>query len=152
MCAEEQIAAIRSDWCKYLHSKQLEPEMNLYAEDAVFLQPTGERVSGLPAIRKLFVAVMGMVTSEPVLMSVNLDISDNLAYDSGVYRETLTDVATGAKTQARGSYLMVLKRRARRQMANSAADVEPGAIGRDHEPQGTSEAENEYLMCGAIRC
>ena len=41
--AEEQIAAIRSDWCKYLHSKQLEPEMNLYAEDAVFLQPTGER-------------------------------------------------------------------------------------------------------------
>ena len=66
--------------------------------------------SGLPAIWKLFVAVMGMVTSEPVLMSVNLDISDNLAYDSGVYEETLTNVATGAKTQARGSYLMVLKR------------------------------------------
>jgi ketosteroid isomerase-like protein len=84
--------------------------MALYTQDAVFLQPTGERVTGLAAIRSLFVQVMGAVTSEPTLTSVDLDVSGDLAYDSGTYSETLTSVATGAKTSAKGSYLMVLKR------------------------------------------
>jgi len=105
-----QIARIRVDWCKYLHAKQMEPEMALYAPDAVFLQPTAARVAGLPAIRALFVQVMAAVTSDPVLTSINLEVSGDLAYDSGEYSETLTNVATGQKTEAKGSYLMVLKR------------------------------------------
>jgi uncharacterized protein (TIGR02246 family) len=107
---QTEIAAIRADWVKYLHSKQLEPEMALYAQDAVFLQPTGERITGLPAIRKLFTEVMAAVTSEPVMTSVNLEVSGDLAYDSGEYNETLTTVATGARSEVRGGYLMVLKR------------------------------------------
>jgi ketosteroid isomerase-like protein len=105
----DQIGQLRADWCKFLHDKQLDPEMALYAEDAVFIQPAAERVAGLPAIRKLFVQVMGMVTSDPILTSINLEFSGDLAYDSGEYSETLTNVGTGAKSQARGSYLMVLK-------------------------------------------
>ena len=108
--AESQIAELRSNWCKYLHAKQLDPEMDLYAEDAVFLQPTGERITGLPAIRKLFVEVMAAVTSEPLLTSVDLEVSGMLAYDSGTYQETLTNVSTRAKTEVHGSFLMVLKR------------------------------------------
>jgi uncharacterized protein (TIGR02246 family) len=108
--ATEQIPAIRADWCKYLRAKQLEPEMALYAPDAVFLSPAEPRVVGLPAIRNLFVKVMAAVTSNPTLRSINLEVSGDLAYDSGEYDETLTDVATAARTEVKGAYLMVLKR------------------------------------------
>lgn len=107
--AAKEISAIRSQWIQFLHSRQLEPVVALYADDAVFLQPTGETIAGKDAIRGLFRQVMAAVTSDPTLTSMRIDSSGNLAYDSGEYRETLTNVATGAKTEAHGSYLTVLK-------------------------------------------
>ena len=105
-----QIQSLREQWTKFLHAKQLDSEMALYAEDAVFLQPTGERITGKPAIRDLFKQVMAQVTSAPTLTSVRTEAVDDLAYDSGEYRETLTSVATGERSEERGSYLMVLKK------------------------------------------
>jgi hypothetical protein len=40
------LAEIREAWVQDLRSKQLEPILKFYAPDAVFLQPTGERITG----------------------------------------------------------------------------------------------------------
>ncbi len=47
------LAKIRDTWVQDLRTKQLEPLLNLYAPDAVFLQPTGERITGSAALRTL---------------------------------------------------------------------------------------------------
>jgi len=47
------LANIREAWVQDLRTKQLEPILKLYAPDAVFLQPTGERLTGSAALRSL---------------------------------------------------------------------------------------------------
>lgn len=106
----DDIAKIRSEWAKDLHSKQLEQMVMLYAPDAVFLPPTGERITGRPAIRDLSKKIMETFTSDISLHSVVTEHSGNLAYDSGDYSETLVTVSDGAKMEAQGNYLMVFKR------------------------------------------
>jgi uncharacterized protein (TIGR02246 family) len=110
--ATEAIAKIREEWAKDLHAKQLEPLVMLYAPDAVFLQPTGERIVGREAIRELCRKVMAAMTSDISLRSAVTEHSGDLAYDSGEFSETLVSVTDGSKTDARGSYLMVFKRQA----------------------------------------
>jgi ketosteroid isomerase-like protein len=104
------IARIRETWTLYLHNKQLEPILKLYTADACFLQPTGERIAGQPALRTLFTTIMATFRSDLTLHSQNVEVSSDLAYDSGDYQETLTTIATGAKASYSGSYLMVFKR------------------------------------------
>src|SRR6266446_5836287 len=48
------LARIREAWVQDLRTKQLEPILKFYAPDAVFLQPTGERITGSAALRTLF--------------------------------------------------------------------------------------------------
>jgi len=93
------LAKIREAWVQDLRSKQLEPILKFYAPDAVFLQPTGERLTGSAALRTL-------------LHSHNLETSGDLAYDSGDFQETLTTIATGAKINSKGSYIIVFRRQA----------------------------------------
>ncbi len=104
------LAQIREAWVQDLHNKQLEPILKFYAPDAVFLQPTGERISGAAPLRALFQTVMATFQSDLTLHSRNLETSGDLAYDSGDFDETLTALATGAKIAAKGSYLIVYKR------------------------------------------
>lgn len=91
----ETLTKMRGAWVHDLRTKQLEPILKFYAADAVFLQPTGERITGTAVLRGLF---------------QNLETSGDLAYDSGDFQETLTTIATGAKTNCKGSYVMVFKR------------------------------------------
>jgi uncharacterized protein (TIGR02246 family) len=104
------IAKIRDAWVQDLRTKQLEPILNFYASDAVFLQPDGERITGSAALRVLFQNVMATFNSDLTLHSQNLETSGDLAYDSGDFQETLTTIATGAKINSKGSYLIILKR------------------------------------------
>ena len=104
------LAKIREAWVQDLRSKQLEPILKFYAPDAVFLQPTGERITGSAALRTLFQTIMATFNSDLTLHSQNLETSGDLAYDSGDFQETLTAVATGAKITAKGSYVIIFKR------------------------------------------
>jgi ketosteroid isomerase-like protein len=104
------LAQIREDWVQDLRTKQLEPILKFYAADAVFLQPTGERLTGVAALRTLFQTVMATYNSDLTLHSQNLETSGDLAYDSGDFQETLTTIATGAKITAKGSYVIIFKR------------------------------------------
>lgn len=103
---------LREEWVRDLHDKQLEPILKFYAPDAVFLQPTGERISGAVALRNLFQMIMSTFNSELVLHSLNLETSGDLAYDSGEFEENLTNIASGAKIASKGSYVNIYKREA----------------------------------------
>jgi ketosteroid isomerase-like protein len=104
------LADIREAWVQDLRTKQLEPILKFYAPDAVFLQPTGERITGSAALRTLFQTIMATFNSDLTLHSQNLETSGALAYDSGDFQETLTVIATGAKITAKGSYIIIFKR------------------------------------------
>ena len=104
------LAKMREAWVQDLRTKQLEPILKFYAPDAVFLQPTGERITGSAALRTLFQNIMATFNSDLTLHSQNLETSGGLAYDSGDFQETLTTIATGAKITAKGSYIIIFKR------------------------------------------
>jgi ketosteroid isomerase-like protein len=104
------LAKIREAWVQDLHTKQLEPILKFYAADAVFLQPTGERITGSAALRTLFQNIMATFNSDLTLHSQNLEASGDLAYDSGDFQESLTTIATGAKLTSKGSYIIIFKR------------------------------------------
>jgi ketosteroid isomerase-like protein len=104
------LAKIREVWVQDLRTKQLEPILKFYAPDAVFLQPTGERITGSAALRTLFQTIMATFNSDLTLHSQNLETSGDLAYDSGDFQETLTTIATGAKITSKGSYIIIFKR------------------------------------------
>jgi len=104
------LAKVREAWVHDLRTKQLEPILKIYAADAVFLQPNGDRISGAAALRALFQNIMATFNSDLTLRSQNLEASGDLAYDSGNFEETLTNIATGAKIASKGSYVIIFKR------------------------------------------
>jgi ketosteroid isomerase-like protein len=106
----ETLAKLREAWVQDLRTKQLEPILKLYAPDAAFLQPDGQRITGSAALRTLFQTIMASFNSDLTLHSQNLDASGDLAYDSGDFQETLTNIATGAKINSKGSYIIIYKR------------------------------------------
>jgi ketosteroid isomerase-like protein len=106
------LAKIREAWVQDLRSKQLEPILKLYAPDAVFLQPTGERLTGSAALRRLLQNIMATFNSDLTLHSQNLETSGDLAYDSGDFQEILTTIATGARITSKGSYIIIFRRQA----------------------------------------
>src|SRR5882762_9731161 len=61
------LAKIREAWVQDLRTKQLEPILKFYAPDAVFLQPTGERITGSAALRTLFQTIMATFNSDLIL-------------------------------------------------------------------------------------
>jgi ketosteroid isomerase-like protein len=106
----EALAKLREAWVQDLRTKQLEPILKFYAPDAAFLQPDGERITGSAALRTLFQTIMASFNSDLTLHSQNLEASGDLAYDSGDFQETLTNVATGAQINSKGSYVIIYKR------------------------------------------
>jgi ketosteroid isomerase-like protein len=106
------LAGIRNSWVRDLHDKQLEPILKFYASDAAFLQPSGERITGATALRNLFQNIMATFDSDLTLRSLKLETSGDLAYDSGEFVETLTNISTGAKISSKGSYIIIYRREA----------------------------------------
>jgi ketosteroid isomerase-like protein len=106
----DSLAKIREAWVQDLRTKQIEPILKFYAPDAVFLQPTGERITGSAALRTLFQTIMATFNSDLTLHSQNFETSGDLAYDSGDFQESLTTIATGARITSKGNYVIIFKR------------------------------------------
>jgi ketosteroid isomerase-like protein len=106
------LAKIREAWVQDLRTKKLEPILMFYAPDAAFLEPNGERITGSAALHTLFQNIMATFNSDLTLNSKNLETSGDLAYDSGDFEETLTNIASGAKVSSKGSYIIIYKRQA----------------------------------------
>ena len=107
---EDGIAKIRLDWARDLREKRLDQIGMLYTPDAAFISPDVGRVTGRAAIRELCKNVMATFTSDLTFHSIKTENSGDLAYDSGDFRETLTQLADGSKSDDQGNYLMVFKR------------------------------------------
>src|SRR5437763_6506418 len=104
------VAKTRDSWLRGFKSEEVSIALSYYAPDAVFLQPTGERIEGVEAIRALYQKVVETFDTDLTQTSRSLDVSGALAFDSGEYEETLTNRAAGEKQHFRGQYLMVFRK------------------------------------------
>jgi uncharacterized protein (TIGR02246 family) len=107
---ETKLSRVCGQWAEYWRQKQLDKVVALYAPDAVFLTGTGDRFSGREAIREIFKTAMQGHTSDLTPRSLVTEISENLAYDSGDYLETIIPASGVAKTELKGNYVIVFKR------------------------------------------
>jgi ketosteroid isomerase-like protein len=107
--AKVQVAQARDNWLAAFKSKSVDDAIGFYASDAVFLQPTGDRIEGIDAIRELYRKVAITFDSDLLLKSRNLEVSADLAFDSGEYEEVLTNRATAQKQHFRGQYVMIFR-------------------------------------------
>ena len=106
----DNFSILRDQWARNLHEKQIEASVNAYAEDADFIVPGGNRTHGKVAIRQLFQTITTTFDSDLVFASQRVDISGDLAYDSGTFRETLVTRATGKHQESTGSYVTIYRR------------------------------------------
>jgi ketosteroid isomerase-like protein len=107
--ANDQFAPLREQWARNLHDKHIESSVAEYAEDATFVDPSGNRTHGRAAIRQLFQTITATFDSDLTFSSLQVATSGGLAYDSGTFRETLTTRSTGRRQETTGSYLTVYR-------------------------------------------
>ena len=107
--ARAQIAKVRDNWLVAFKSKDVSTAISYYASDAAFLQPTGERIEGIDAIRELYQKVASTFDSDLLLRSHDLEVSGDLGFDSGEYEEVLTNRATAQKQHFHGQYVIVFR-------------------------------------------
>lgn len=110
LAAADPFEKLRQEWARDLHEKRLKASTALYAPDAVFIQPDGARVKGSAAIRRLYEKVTSTFDSSLNFSSERVEISGDLAYDSGTYTETLVTRATHKSMLSKGSYLTIYRR------------------------------------------
>jgi ketosteroid isomerase-like protein len=106
---QDPFAALRDQWAKDLKGKFVDDSLAQYAPDADFISDDG-RTHGTAAIRQLFTTVTKTFDSDLGFHSERIEISGELAYDSGTYKETLTNRATGKVQPMAGDYLTVYRR------------------------------------------
>jgi ketosteroid isomerase-like protein len=110
VAAADPFEKLRQEWVRDLHEKRVEASTALYAPHAVFIQPDGARVKGSAAIRRLYEKVTSTFDSSLNFSSDRVEISGELAYDSGTYTETLLTRATHKSILSQGSYLTIYRR------------------------------------------
>jgi uncharacterized protein (TIGR02246 family) len=101
---------LHDDWARSLHEKRVDASVAKYAADAEFIQPDGQRVKGTAALKQLFEMITKTFDSDLKFTSVRVEVSGDLAYDSGTYRETLITRATGKRQESAGSYLTIYRK------------------------------------------
>jgi ketosteroid isomerase-like protein len=105
----DPFAALRVQWAKDLHDKHIDDSLARYAPDADFISDAG-RTHGMAGLRQLFETTTRTMDSDLTFHSERVEISGDLAYDSGTYTETLTTRATGKSQQMKGDYLTIYRR------------------------------------------
>jgi len=109
--ADPSLAQVSQDWAREWQAKHLDAVFALYTQDAVFMDATGSRVSGLPALKRFFTTVLSQYSAKPLMHSVANYASGDLAYDWGDYSEVVTPTSkSGAVIETRGTYLVILRR------------------------------------------
>lgn len=106
---QDPFAALRDQWAKDLKGKFIDDCMAQYAPDADFISDDG-RTHGAAAMRQLFATVMKAFDADLSFASKRVEISGELAYDSGTYQETTVEKATGKSQHLTGDYLTVYRR------------------------------------------
>jgi ketosteroid isomerase-like protein len=105
----DPFVGLRNQWASDLHAKHIEDSLAQYAADADFVSDAG-RAHGTDALRSLFQNVTATLDSDLTFTSERVEVSGDLAYDSGTYTETLVTRATGTVQHLAGSYLTVYRR------------------------------------------
>jgi uncharacterized protein (TIGR02246 family) len=108
---QNDLSRVSYEWAKLWMAKDLKQVVELYADDGVFLTGSGDRLTGKAVIRDLFRKALETNTSNISVRSVRTEVSGDLAYDSGDYRETITPVAGGSKVELQRNYLIVFRKR-----------------------------------------
>jgi ketosteroid isomerase-like protein len=103
---QDPFAALRDQWAKDLKGKFVDDSLAQYAPDADFVSDDG-RTHGVAALRQLFTTVTKTFDSDLSFRSERIEISGELAYDSG---KTLTNRGTGKSQPMAGDYLTVYRR------------------------------------------
>jgi len=106
----QQVSDVSTRWVDNWNAKYLNAVMALYAPDAEFMPGSSESWVGTAAIRKNFAGVLAQYSANIHLKSRHIEASGDLAYDSGTYDETITEVKTGKVIRPRGNYLFVFRR------------------------------------------
>lgn len=107
--APDAFAGLRAEWVRALHTKNVEASVALYEPDADFISDAG-RTHGTAAIRDLYRNITSTLDSDLTFTSKHVEVSGNLAVDSGSYTETLVTRATGATQHMAGEYVTVYRR------------------------------------------
>ena len=108
--AAEVFKQLREEWARKLHDKRIDASVAQYATDGEFIEPDGSRVQGTEAIHKLYENITATFDSDLVFDSRRVEISGDLAFDSGTFRETLVMRADGKRLFSTGSYLTVYRK------------------------------------------
>ncbi|WP_058187964.1 YybH family protein [Terracidiphilus gabretensis] len=110
--AGNDLTALREQWAHNLHDKRVEASIAQYAPEADFHDPSGVVTHGTAALRLLFQTITDTFDSDITFLDHRSETSGNLAYDAGIYQETLVKRATGQKQQLHGTYLTVYRKNA----------------------------------------
>jgi ketosteroid isomerase-like protein len=105
----DPFVGLRNQWASDLHARHVDDSLAQYADDADFISDAG-RTHGMAALRELFKTITATYDSDLTFTSERVEVSGDLAYDSGTYTETLLTRATGKSQQMTGSYLTVYRR------------------------------------------
>ncbi|HXC54594.1 MAG TPA: DUF4440 domain-containing protein [Rhizomicrobium sp.] len=103
-------AALSTRWAADWSAKRLDAVMALYAPQPLFLPTIGPRWEGAAAIRSNCTGLLATYDPHIALRSLKSATSGDLAYDSGVYDETLRPVKGGKAIAAKGAYLFLFQR------------------------------------------
>jgi len=107
---DDGFSRLREDWARNLHEKRVDASVAEYAADAEFIEQDGQRVKGTAALKQLYEMITKTFDSDLTFTSVRVEVSGDLAYDSGTYQETLVTRSSRARQKMRGSYLTVYRR------------------------------------------
>jgi uncharacterized protein (TIGR02246 family) len=108
----DEIAKIREQWMREFNAKHLDGVVSLYASDGVFITGEGACIAGRTAVYDLYKSTFEVNNPDISLLSVKIEVSGDLAYDSGTYEETIGSVKnpSGPRPGNHGTYLMIFKR------------------------------------------
>ena len=107
---QSELSKVCNRWATLWMAKDLKQVVDLYADDGVFLTGSGDRFTGKTAIRDLFKKALETSTSDISVRSLRTEVSGNMAYDSGEYKETIIPVGGGSKLELEGNYLIVFRK------------------------------------------
>ena len=108
--AVDLFAPMREQWARDLKEKNIDASLGEFAPDAEFIGPDGSRVRGTAALRALLETITKVYDSDLTFYSQKVEVSGDLAYDSGTYRETLILRGTGERQHSSGSYTTIYRR------------------------------------------
>ena len=101
---------VGNTWAADWSAKNLDAVMALYDPDAEFMPGSMESWVGKAAIRKNFTGVLAQYSADLHLHSQRSFALGDLAYDCGVYDETITSLKDHKVIHPRGNYLFIFRR------------------------------------------